>query len=250
MISLNLKPLRREVTDMQIRRHDRVNIFMHWFNVVCWIFLLLTGLGLIKNQDIQIPGGWLAGFMRNIFGSGEALLAAHVAAGFIWSGVFIIYGIFSFKKNVVPFVREILTVSYPDDLLWLFKKGIQMTMGNSVLKKLGMDIHLPDQGFYNVGQKLFAIPSLFGGVVIAVTGFIMAASDIWITDTVIVQWAILIHYVTVMFVFAGLFIHVFMAGIAAGERPAFISMFTGKVPDKYAEHHHKLWYDKVKDSSL
>jgi len=235
---------------MQIIRHDRINIFMHWFNAVCWIFLLITGLGLIKNQDLQILGGSWADFMRNMFGSGEALLTAHVIAGFIWSGGFILYGLFSFKKNVVPFMREILTVNHPDDLLWLVKKGIQMTVGNSVLKKLGMDTHLPDQGFYNVGQKLFAVPSLFGGIVIAVTGIIMVASDKWITDTVIVQWAILIHFVTVMLIFAGLFIHVYMAGIAAGERPALISMFTGKVPDKYAEHHHKLWYDRVKNSSL
>jgi formate dehydrogenase subunit gamma len=48
------------------------------------------------------------------------------------------------------------------------------------------------------------------------------------------------------FVFAGLLIHVYMAAIAAGERPAFISMFTGKVPEDYARHHHRLWYEEKK----
>ncbi len=231
---------------MQIKRHDKINIFMHWFNALCWIFLLLTGLGLIKNQDLEILGGWWANLMHGIFGSGETLLAAHVIAGFIWCGGFILYGIIFLKKHVLPFTREILTVSPAKDMMWLIKKGIYMTMGNRVLKKLGFDPRLPDQGFYNVGQKIFAIPSLFGGIIIAVTGFIMFASDKWITDTTIVQWAILIHFVTVILVFAGLFIHVYMAGIAAGEKPAFISMFTGKVPKDYAEHHHKLWYEKIK----
>ncbi len=232
---------------MQIKRHDRINIFIHWFNAVCWIFLLLTGLGLIKNTDLQILGGRWAGFLQGIFGSGEALLTAHVVAGFIWCGVFLLYGIITFKKNVIPFTREIFTFSIVRDITWLVKKGIQMTMGNRVLTKLGFDVRLPDQGFYNVGQKLFAIPSLIGSIVIVITGFIMVLSDIWITSTVIVQWAILIHFVTVILVFAGLFIHVYMASIAAGERPAFISMFTGKVPEDYAEHHHKLWYDEVKN---
>ena len=184
--------------------------------------------------------------MRSIFGSGEKLLSAHIFAGFIWSVGFILYGLFYFKKHVMPFAQEILTVSLHQDTMWLIKKGIFMTMGSRVLKKIWFDSELPDQGFYNVGQKIFAIPSLFGGIIIAITGFIMTISDKWLTDTTIVQWAILIHFVTVLLVFAGLFIHVYMAGIAAGERPAFISMFTGKVPVAYAEHHHKLWYDKMK----
>jgi formate dehydrogenase subunit gamma len=231
---------------MQIKRHDKINIFMHWFNAVCWIFLLLTGLGLIKNREFQILGGWWADLMRSIFGSGETLLAAHTAVGFIWSCGFILYGIVFIKKHVIPFVKEIFSVTPSKDMMWLVKKGIQMTMGNRVLKKVGLDTHLPDQGFYNAGQKIFAIPSLIGGIIIALTGFIMVVSDKWITSTAIVQWAILIHFVTVMLVFAGLFIHVYMAGIAAGEKPAFISMFTGKVPEEYAEHHHRLWHDKVK----
>ena len=237
---------REEGIEMHIKRHDRINIFMHWFNAVFWIFLLLTGLGLIKNQDLQILGGRWADMLRDIFGSGGTLLTTHIIAGFIWSGGFVLYGIISLKKHVIPFVREIFHVSPYHDSMWLIKKGIHMTMGKKVLKKVGMDPELPHQGFYNVGQKIYAVPSLLGGIVIAVTGFIMAVSDMWITDTSIVQWSILIHFVTVLLVFAGFFIHVYMAGIAAGERPAFISMITGKVPADYAEHHHKLWFDKVK----
>lgn len=231
---------------MQIKRHDRINIIIHWFNALCWIFLLITGLGLIKNDDLQILGGWWAKLMYNIFGSGEALLSAHVIVGLIWSGGFLLYGILTLKKHVIPFIREILTISPYNDIMWLIKKGIQMTMGVKVLKKLGFNPQLPDQGFYNLGQKLFAIPSLFGGIVLSITGYIMALSSIWMTNTSIVQWAILIHFLAAILVLAGLFIHVYMTVIAAGERPAFISMFTGKVPEDYAEHHHKLWYDKVK----
>ena len=113
------------------------------------------------------------------------------------------------------------------------------------MTRLGMKPEIPDQGFYNVGQKLFAIPALFGGMIIAVTGWIMTFSKQDLTGVDTVQWSILIHFITVGLVFAGLLIHIYMAAIAKGEWPAFISMFTGKVPADYAEHHHKFWFEEV-----
>ncbi len=243
-----------------IRRHTKITICMHWFNALCWFFLLATGLGLIKNDSLQILDGWWADTLRSFFGSPEAVLQAHETTGFIWAGVFFIYGIWGAKKIVIPFMREILSYSFPRDMLWLMKKGIQMTLGYRLLSKIGhamekrgftpevAEARIPDQGFYNTGQKLFAIPSLLGGFVIALTGIIMALSDIYFTATTLVQWAIVIHFVTVGVVSGGLLIHIYMASIAAGERPAFISMFTGKVPEDYAKHHHRLWYEALKSS--
>ena len=236
-----------------MRRHTPATIFMHWFNAACWIFLLATGIGLIKNDDLQPIGGWYADLMRSIFGGGANLLLAHEICGVIWAAGFLIFGLVGIRKYVIPFVREIATFSPSRDLMWLVTKGIQMTLGHKALatiaRRFGFAARIPDQGFYNTGQKLFAVPSLLGGVVIAVTGVIMMLSTSVITDPTIVQWSILIHFVTVGLVFAGLLIHIYMASIAAGERPAFISMFTGTVPEDYAEHHHKLWYDEVTAAS-
>ncbi len=33
-----------------IRRHTRTAMFMHWFNAVCWLFLLLSGFALLANE--------------------------------------------------------------------------------------------------------------------------------------------------------------------------------------------------------
>jgi formate dehydrogenase subunit gamma len=240
-----------------IKRHTKLSIFLHWFNAASWLFLLATGFGLINNPELQPLGMWWTHLMWEIFGSGESLLAAHVIGGTIWAGVFLVYAILGMKQ-VGHFLKEIFSYSPVRDFMWLVKKGIQMTLGTRTLKTFGQALEkrgvnpeiasprIPDQGFYNVGQKMFAVPSVLGGAVIAVTGFIMALSNIYFTNTVIVRWAILIHFVTVGLVFAGLLIHIYMASIAAGERPAFISMFTGSVPAEYAEHHHRLWYEKVK----
>ena len=118
-----------------------------------------------------------------------------------------------------------------------------------MMQRLGMKTIVPDQGFYNTGQKLFGITVLFGGIVIAVTGWIMIFSQQDLTGQGTVQWAMLIHFVTAGVVSAGLLVHIYMAGIAGGHRPAFLSMFTGKVFADYAAAHHKRWVDEIRDAT-
>jgi formate dehydrogenase subunit gamma len=219
---------------------------MHWFNALCWFFLLATGLGLIKNEDLQLMGGWWSDFMRSLFGGGDNLLLAHEICGLLWVSVFLVYVIFGSRKYVIPFLKQIFTYSVSTDSKWLIKKNIQMTLGYKWLKRLGFSPRIPDQGFYNVGQKLFAVASVLGGIVIAVTGLIMFLSDILLSNTTLVQWAIVTHFVAALMVTGGLLVHIYMAAISPEERPAFFSMFTGSVPEDYAEHHHKLWYDEIK----
>ena len=228
-----------------IRRHSAHAMIMHWFNTVCWCVLLATGLGLVDNPVLQPLGMWWVRFMHSLFGGGAQLLQVHIVCGAIWSIGFLLYGIIFFKSTTLVFIKEILTVHLKRDLLWLMKKPLTMTIGPKIMERLGMTPEIPDQGFYNVGQKLFAIPALFGGMIIAVTGWVMAFSKQDLTGVDTVQWSILIHFITVGLVFAGLLIHVYMAAIAKGELPALISMFTGKVPADYAEHHHRFWFEEV-----
>lgn len=228
-----------------IRRHSVHAMIMHWFNTVCWGFLLATGLGLVDNPELQPLGMWWVCFMHSLFGSGAQLLRVHIVCGAIWSIGFLLYGILFFRSVTLVFLKEILTFSLKRDLLWLIRKPLTMTVGPKIMGRLGITPEIPDQGFYNVGQKLFAIPALFGGIIIAVTGWIMAFSKQDLTGVDTVQWSILIHFITSGLVFAGLLIHIYMAAIARGEWPALISMFTGKVPADYAEHHHRFWFEEV-----
>ncbi len=116
---------------------------------------------------------------------------------------------------------------------------------------MGLGRDIPPQGFYNMGQKSFAQAALLGGLVIAATGVIMILSQVTFgeEETMLVSWAIMLHYLFVGLVFAGLIIHVYMAAIAREERPGFWSMFTGSVPEDYARHHHALWYEKEKNKA-
>jgi formate dehydrogenase subunit gamma len=232
-----------------IRRHSIDAMVMHWFNAICWLFLLATGLGLVDNPVLQPLGMWWVRWMHGLFGGGDQLLQFHIACGIIWTAGFLLYGIIFFGKITSPFVKEMLTFSPKQDLNWLIKKPLSMTLGPKAMIRLGMDPTIPDQGFYNVGQKLFGIPALFGGIVIALTGWIMTFSKQDWMNPAWVQWSILIHFLTVGLLFAGLLIHVYMAAIAKGETPALISMFTGKVPVDYAKSHHRLWFEKADSGS-
>lgn len=230
-----------------IERHTKPAILLHWFNAVCWFFLLATGIGLIDNPELQPVSMTWVKWMHGLFGGGDRLLWVHSICGITWASVCSILGLIFFRSTTFPFIKEIFSFSFKDDLLWLVKKGIQMILGWKVLERLGFEAKLPDQGFYNAGQKLFAIPAVLGGALIFVTGLLMFVSKMISGYFVWVQWSILIHFLTVGLVFAGLLIHIFMAAIARGEFPAFVSMLTGTVPAHYAEHHHKLWYQTLKN---
>lgn len=237
-----------ENSRLMLRRHTIDAMFMHWFNAICWAILLSTGVGLVDNPVLQPLGMWWVRAMQALFGGGAALLEFHISVGAFWSMGFLVYGIVRFKCITLPFVKELLTFSPRTDIEWLVKKSLRMTIGIKMMRRFGLSPTIPEQGFYNAGQKVFGIPAFLGGIIIAVTGWIMALSPQDLTRPSTIQWAILIHFLTVGIVFAGLLVHIYMAAIAKGEAPVFISMFTGFVPADYAASHHKHWFDSLKNT--
>lgn len=239
------------MSNRMVKRHDTPAILIHWFNAVCWFFLLATGLGLIDNPALQPFVQWWPNLMRDLFGGGAALLKAHWIVGVVWAGVWLIFLVAGIARYTLPFLKQIMTYKIPRDIQWMVKKNMQMTMGYKnmarLVKPIGWDGMIPDQGFYNAGQKAAAAGMIAGAVVIVITGVIMLISKVYLNpaQTPLVQWSITIHYIAAAMTFGILLIHIYMAAISREERPAFISMFTGEVPEEYARHHHKLWYEKV-----
>ena len=229
------------------KRHDPSDIFIHWFNAACWLLLLLSGVGLIRNPSIDPFGSGYPEALRALVGGGANLLAIHEGIGLVWIAGFLVYLAINFK-GARFFLAEVFAVSPARDMVWLVKKMVLMTLGSKPLKRIGMDPALPDQGYYNMGQKAFAQASIVGGTVIAVTGVVMYLSDRTFGAEAVglIGWSVALHFISVGLVFAGLLVHVYMAAISIDERPGFKSMFTGVVPGDYAEHHHRLWWEKVK----
>lgn len=229
------------------KRHDKSDIFIHWFNAACWLLLLLTGVGLIQNPAIDPFGSGYPEGLRSLVGGGANLLVIHEGIGLIWIAGFLFYLAVNFR-GARFFLAEVFSVSPVRDMAWMIMKMVLMTLGPKALKMVGMDPELPDQGYYNMGQKAFAQASVVGGVVIAATGLIMYLSDRTFGAEAVglISWSVALHFIAVGLVFAGLLVHVYMAAISPEERPGFKSMFTGVVPGDYARHHHRLWWEKVK----
>ncbi|MDP2847308.1 MAG: cytochrome b/b6 domain-containing protein [Humidesulfovibrio sp.] len=225
----------------EIKRHDPSDIRIHWFNAACWLVLLVSGLGLIKNDKLNPLGAWLPDVLRALFGGGSAggavLLVLHEVVGVVWLvGIVIYMGVNAGGTRF--FLREIFSLR-PGDFTWMVRKMLRMTVGGGG--------ELPPQGYYNMGQKAFAQASVLGGIAIGATGMILLASDKILPASVVwlVGWAVTLHYLAVGLVFAGLLVHIYMAAISPEEKPGFRSMFTGTVPRDYARHHHGLWVDAL-----
>jgi len=235
-----------------ITRHGKAGILMHWFNAVSWLFLVATGMGLIQNPALQPLGQWWPNTVRPLFGGAGNLLLVHWMVGVIWVGVWMIFIIAGLAAYTRPFLKQIFSYSLGRDVEWMVKKTAQMTLGSKAMalvsRPFGWDGGLPDQEYYNAGQKGAALAMLAGGIVLAVTGGVMFLSKYFLSDAhvLLVQWSITLHFVAAGITFGVLLVHVYMAAVSREERPAFISMFTGKVPEAYAGHHHKIWYEQVR----
>jgi formate dehydrogenase subunit gamma len=216
-----------------IKKHDTSVILLHWFNVSIWIIELCTGGALAAHPDYGIAPEWWRTFMVAVFGSPAMVLKVHITAGFLWFIVLLVYGLFGFRKYLLVTITRYL-VPDADDLLWL---------KNRLLLILGRAVKLPPQGSYNGGQKLYGIAVYLGSLVIILTGLIMTFH---LGSSELSRWAILLHFVAVGGIFAGLFIHVYMGAVLPEERPAFYSMFTGRVPELYAYRHHYKWWKQHK----
>ncbi len=208
---------RKRLREKKLTKHHVANILTHWFNVAGWALLLPTGLAILTSPRLA-PDWWVIG-MRNLFGGLASLIEFHYSVGLIWMAVLTFNILVGFRKYFVPFSRERMLLSR-DDIEWLKLKPLQM-MG------LAKGRPLPPQDAYNAGQKLYMYLVIVGSLFIGLSGMVMTfhqAFPVWMK-----QWAMVVHFVSVGLVVAGLIIHVYMGAVFPEEREAFFSMFSGKV---------------------
>lgn len=232
-----------------IRRHSKTAIAIHWFNAICWIFLLFSGFALLSNPDMQPVGRWWPGLWTGFFGE-LGLLNAHIAVGIIWALVYAVYLLLRMRAEAWPFLREITDLHPKMDMIWCGKKGLWLTTSSKTMRRMGIDPELPKQGFYNAGQKLVAILAVIASVTLVITGALMVfLADKAGTETLL-QWCLLLHFCAAGSMAIFLPVHIYMAAFAPGEGPALRSMFTGYVPEDFVRHHNPLWYDQLQKEGL
>ncbi len=224
---------RKALREKQIKKHNLANILTHWFNVLAWLLLLPTGLGVLASPRLGIvPQVWLDA-MRHTFGGLANLITFHYSVGLVWLFVLSFNIFIGFRKYFLSFAGARMLLD-KDDLEWLKVKPLQMV-------GLMKDRPLPPQDAYNAGQKAYSYIVIGGTFLIGLTGLIMTFSR-YVPWKWLVQWSLPVHFGAVGAVVAGVIVHVYMGAVFPEERSAFFSMFTGNVNALYARLHHSKWY--------
>lgn len=219
----------------QIKKHHVAIVLLHWFNAFVWLLELSTGAGIIVAPSYRFMPLWYLRTMQDLFGTRANLLRFHIAIGLAWIIVFVVYAAFGWRHYLHAEVLRKEIALDRDDLDWLRIRTLLL---------LGRAKHsLPPQGAYNAGQKLYALMIYAMVPVVMLTGAIMTFH---LFSSTFVAWAMLVHFVAVGTVLSGLLIHVYMGAVFPEERPAFYSMITGMVNERYAYRHHFKWWRDVK----
>lgn len=215
----------------KLPRHRLGMRFLHWFNAVSWLVLLVTGTALMISTSFALFGTGFPRFVSNLVGGQANLILLHVVWGLVWTAVIIPLFLY-YKHGGIEAIREVMLTR--DDIKWFMHKPMVM---------LGIgDKKLPPQDKYNAGQKVFAISALLGTATIIGSGLVMT---LHLGDAAVVAAAILVHKLAIGLALMGVAVHITMAAIMKEERPALISMLKGDIDRKHAEHHSEKWVEEV-----
>ena len=223
------------LSQSHIKKHQVAIVLLHWFNAIVWAIELATGSALIVAPAYRFMPMWYLKLMDALAGGRANLLRIHIALGVLWTIVFMVYAIFGWRHYLHTEVLRKEVGIDADDLQWLRIRLLRLL--NRTKEEL------PPQGAYNAGQKLYALMVYSMVPVIMITGLIMATHTL---GEFVIQWSMLIHFLTVGMVVSGLMIHVYMGAVFPEERPAFYSMITGTVDELYAYRHHFKWWREVR----
>jgi formate dehydrogenase subunit gamma len=220
----------------QIKKHSYSMIWMHWFNFVTWVSLLLSGAALIDAERYRFIPRPLLEIVASLFEGRHNMLKFHIWFGVLWIFAFAVF----LSGSIIywPIIKSVFKIDL-DDVNWVKAKFLGI---------LNIKVKLPPQGFFNGGQKIFAISVYTFTPLIIVTGVIMAFQ---LLPPMFIRASIVLHYLAVFGVIMGLPIHIFMAGFYAPERENFHAMFTGHMSEWFLfKHNYKWWLTLPQDKKL
>ena len=204
-----------------VPRHKMAFAVCHWMNAFAFFMLFLTALPLYSDTFR---------FMYNIFGD-KTLMYAHRVFGVVFIMTPII-GFFMAREGYMTMIKEVFR----------FGKRDMEFMQKFPIELMGKDPHMPQQGFYNGGEKMNIALQLALSVVIAVTGVILWMGDAILPAT-ITAYAIPMHSIAAAVCFAAALGHIYLA---AGVNPESLhGMKDGTIKASYAAHHHGAWVDEL-----
>lgn len=192
----------------------------HWSNAICFVLLLVTGAALVFpsfghavgpegmrafrqiHRVVAVPFAFLAPLIM-ILGDPKALGN--------W-----LKEIFSWSKTDLEFI-----LAYPREFF-------------------GLKAKLPEQGKFNAGEKLNSLLTLFGCLMMAITGFIMLYPGRF--SPAVVGWAHPLHSLGALVIGGVIIGHAYLSLLHPHSKESIKGMIWGTVSARFAREHHAKWY--------
>ncbi|MEH6822735.1 MAG: formate dehydrogenase subunit gamma [Motiliproteus sp.] len=201
-----------------IERWRKFDRYLHWLVAGLFIILALTGLSLLYGRYFLPELLGKAGFISYL----QLAKSAHNYLGIL----------FAFALTLMLLKWFLSNIPSVTDILW-FVQGGGMIKGKH-----------PHAGYMNGGEKLWFWLLLVGGVALVLSGLVLDfPAVIGLRDTL--QDANIIHAVSALVLVCGALAHAYIGTL--GTEGALEGMLSGRVDEVWAQQHHDLWYDEVKD---
>jgi formate dehydrogenase subunit gamma len=196
-----------------IHRYGLFERMNHWMVAVSFVLLGLTGLNITFGRALLRPVIGPEAF-TTLTWTGQAV---HQFLSFPF--------VVGLMAMVVVWARDNMPARV--DIAWI-KAGGPMAKGH------------PPAGRFNAAQKALYWFVLGGGVLVAVSGYLLMAPGLLdnVTDQ---QWAHVLHGAMAMVMIAAILGHIYIGSV--GAEGAFEAMATGRVDYNYAREHHSLWVE-------
>jgi formate dehydrogenase subunit gamma len=188
----------------------------HWLGVLFYVYCLITGLAFWSPYmfwlAVIVGGGPTARFWHPWFG-----VAFTLSMGWM-------YKMWDRDMRITDADRR-------------WQKAIKYYIEND-------DQHLPPEGRFNYGQKLFFWLMFYGVILLLISGI-----GLWFVESIpwSLRWlrylAVTVHVAAALATIGAFIIHVYMG--TAMVRGGFSSIIRGEVSTAWAKTHHRLWYEQV-----
>jgi len=230
----------------KIKVRDRWTIRLHWFNALCWVLLVPSGLGIISGESLRLAPAWWPQFLQTLFGGNQNLILFHVVLGVVWMVGIGLFILLRWRSVVVPFLRNVMVLT--PGALWRDLRTLVITMAR--LFGLMKNVAIPPQGRYNGAQRLLGTMIVFASLAIALSGLYLYFGPMvfHFPDNAlygaIFRWALVVHAAAVFLVLIGLVPHIYFAVVE--ERESLETMKSGYAEVDFIKHHNPLWYEALK----
>lgn len=212
-------PLQHERSGRTVQRWSLGERVLHWYTATLFIILTITGLSLLFGRAVLIPVLGPAGFAA----WANLAIAAHN-----YVGPFFVVGVL---LEIIAWIRY--NIPNKTDLAWFAKGGGMFGKEH------------PAAGRANGGEKVWFWLIATVGVAVCITGLILDFPNFAQTRETM-QLMSIVHAIASIIWVAVAIGHIWIGTL--GTEGALEGMTTGRVSVEWAQQHHSLWYEEVKQT--